>query len=129
MKRFGPAISLLRRLTIRLGIDLGGTKIEILVINDDGEALLGKRIATPKSNYQEIIDAIASLVFAAEQELQQTYTIGVCTPGSLSPASGLLRNSNTVCLNKQPFKKLMQIVLPYLRQLMVQQKRQILYLE
>jgi len=103
-KHFGPAISSQRRLTIRLGIDLGGTKIEILVINNNGEELLRKRVDTPKNNYQEILDSITSLVFSAEQEIQQPCTIGVCTPGSLSPATGLLRNSNTTCLNTKPFK-------------------------
>lgn len=99
------------RPTTRLGIDLGGTKIEVLVINEAGNELFRKRIATPKDSYQQIIDAITSLVSSAEKELQQKSTIGICTPGSLSPASNLLRNSNTNCLNGQPFKKDLEVTL------------------
>jgi len=59
---------------------------------------------TPK-NYQAIIDAITALIKRTENELKQECSIGICTPGSLSPATGLLRNSNTTCLNGKPFKK------------------------
>jgi len=93
------------RPTTRLGIDLGGTKIEVLVINEAGEELFRKRVATPRENYQEIIKAIVDLVNAAEDNLQQESSIGICTPGSISPASNLVRNSNTTCLNSQPFKQ------------------------
>jgi len=94
-----------RRHIIKLGVDLGGTKIEILVINDDGQELLRNRIATPKDNYQEIISAITELTKNAEEYLEQECSVGVCTPGSLSFDTGLLRNSNTVCLNGKPFKQ------------------------
>jgi len=91
--------------TIRLGIDLGGTKIEVLVINAIGKEVLRKRIATPKNDYAATIRAIVSLIASAEEEVKQKCSIGICTPGSISPASGLLRNSNSVCLNNKPFKQ------------------------
>ncbi len=88
-----------------MGIDLGGTKIEVLVIDSGGQEVLRNRVVTPKDNYQEIISSIVGLVDDAEKQLEQECSVGICTPGSLSPVSGLLRNSNTTCLNGQPFKK------------------------
>jgi len=90
---------------LKIGIDLGGTKIEILVLDADGKELIRKRVDTPSNDYQAIQEVIASLVFEAEQIVDQECTIGICTPGSLSPATSLLRNSNTTCLNEQPFKQ------------------------
>lgn len=90
---------------MRIGIDLGGTKIEILLIDDDGQEVLRKRAATPKNDYGETISTIVSLIFNVEDEIKQHCSIGVCMPGSLSPVSGLLRNSNSVCLNNKPFKE------------------------
>ena len=90
---------------MKAGIDLGGTKIEILVISEDGKELLRDRAATPKDNYQKIIDAITALIKRAEDDLKQKCSIGICTPGSLSPTTGLLRNSNTTCLNGKSFKQ------------------------
>ncbi len=92
-----------------LGIDLGGTKIEIIALDDNGQTLHRQRTSTPKNNYQEIIETISRLVEDTETQLQQTGTLGICTPGSISPAgsptSGLLRNSNSVYLNGKPFKQ------------------------
>lgn len=96
---------------IRLGIDLGGTKIEIIALDETGQELLRQRCATPAEDYQEILDAIASLVAAAESELQQTGSVGVGTPGAISRATGLLKNSNTVCLNGQPLLQDLERVL------------------
>jgi fructokinase len=75
------------------------------VISDDGVEMLRNRVATPKNNYHEIIDAIATLIKNAENELKRKCSVGVCTPGSLSPITGLLRNSNTTCMNDKPFKQ------------------------
>jgi len=80
---------------MNIGIDLGGTKIE----------LYQNRVATPNENYQKIINVIVGLIESAEKEVEKECTLGVCTPGSLSPATGLLRNSNTSCLNGKPFKQ------------------------
>jgi len=104
-KRYGRVKPLHRRHIIRLGIDLGGTKIEVLVISDDGKELFRGRVATPKDSYQKILDVITALIKSAEESVRQECSIGICTPGSLSPATALLRNSNTSCLNGQPFKQ------------------------
>ena len=84
---------------MRLGVDLGGTKIEIVALGDDGRELLRRRIPTPQSDYDSVLDAIAKLVSDAEASLHTTGSVGVGTPGSISRASGLLRGSNSVCLN------------------------------
>ncbi len=74
------------------------------MIDDNGEEMLRDRILTPRNNYQDIIAAICALINRAEENVQHECSIGVCTPGSLSPTTALLRNSNTTCLNYQPFK-------------------------
>jgi len=89
---------------IRFGIDLGGTKIEIIALAQDGRELLRRRVATPKENYGEILDAVAALVRDAEAELGDRGTVGIGTPGSISRATGLLRGSNSVCLNGKPIR-------------------------
>lgn len=90
---------------IRFGVDLGGTKIEIVALDARGAEVLRRRVATPVGDYGAIIDAITRLVAAAERELGATGTVGIGTPGSISRATGLLRGSNSVCLNGQPIKR------------------------
>ncbi len=87
---------------LRLGVDLGGTKIEIIALADDGRELLRRRVATPKEDYEATLAAIATLVREAEAELGATGSVGVGTPGSISRATGLLRGSNSLCLNGKP---------------------------
>ncbi len=89
---------------IRLGIDLGGTKIEIIALAQDGRELLRRRVATPRDDYSAILDAVAELVRDAEAELGDRGSVGIGTPGSISRATGLLRGSNSVCLNGKPIK-------------------------
>jgi fructokinase len=89
---------------VRIGIDLGGTKIEIIVLARDGRVLLRRRSATPRADYHAVLDAVAALVRDAEEELGATGSIGVGTPGSISRATGLLRGSNSVCLNAKPIR-------------------------
>ena len=89
---------------LRIGVDLGGTKIEINALATDGRELLRRRVATPKDDYEAILETIAALVREAEAELGATGTVGVGTPGSISRATGLLRGSNSVCLNGKPIK-------------------------
>jgi len=89
---------------LRIGVDLGGTKIEIIALADDGGVLLRHRIATPNEDYRAILDAIAGLVRDCEAKLGQAGTVGVGTPGSISRATGLLRGSNSVCLNGKPIR-------------------------
>ncbi len=92
---------------IRLGIDLGGTKIEIVALDGDGAERLRRRVPTPQGDYDGTLAAIAGLVADAERTLgmaEGAASIGVGTPGSLSRATGLLRGSNSVCLNGRPFR-------------------------
>lgn len=88
---------------MRLGVDLGGTKIEIIALEEDGTVLLRERVATPRGDYPAIIEALAGLVEAAEARLGRAgLSVGIGTPGAISRATGLLKNSNSVCLNGQP---------------------------
>ncbi len=87
---------------VRIGIDLGGTKIEIIALDADGNVRLRHRVATPQGDYGGILDAIADLVAGAERELGGRATVGIGTPGAVSPATGLMKNSNSTCLNGQP---------------------------
>src|SRR5205814_422511 len=90
---------------MRFGIDLGGTKIEIVALDHDGRELIRRRVPTPGHDYRETIDAVASLVNSAEAELGERGTVGIGTPGSISRATGLLRGSNSVCLNGRPIQR------------------------
>jgi fructokinase len=89
----------------RIGVDLGGTKIEAIALDAMGEVVWRERVATPKDSATEIYDAITALVLRGEREVGITCSVGIGTPGSLSPRTGLLRGSNTVVLNGQPFKQ------------------------
>lgn len=84
---------------MRIGIDLGGTKISELALGDDGEILARRRIPTPKGDYDGTLDAIASLVTELERETGRTGSIGIGTPGAISPATGLFKNASAVFLN------------------------------
>ncbi len=90
---------------IRLGLDLGGTKIEIVALGAGGDELVRRRVPTPRDDYGATIGALAGLVRDVERELGILGTIGIGTPGSISRATGLLRGSNSVCLNGQPIKR------------------------
>ena len=96
---------------IRLGIDLGGTKIEIVALAEDGRELLRRRVATPKEDYRGILDAIAGLVAEAESALGERGSVGIGTPGSISRATGLLRGSNSLCLNCKPIRSDLEALL------------------
>ena len=90
------------RFPFRLGVDLGGTKIEIIALDASGEVRLRHRVDTPKGEYTATLEVIAGLVTDAEQRLGCSASLGICTPGAVSPATGLLKNSNSVCLNGKP---------------------------
>lgn len=83
---------------MRIGVDLGGTKIEVAALAEAGHALLRRRVPTPRS-YEGVLDAIRFLVEGAEEELGASGTVGVGIPGSLSPATGLVRGANSTWLN------------------------------
>ncbi len=94
---------------LRLGVDLGGTKIEAAVMNGDGVIVARDRVSTPQGDYQKTLETIVSLVHKTEQRVElNNLPMGICTPGSLSVATGLLRNANSTCLNGQAFKQDLQ---------------------
>jgi fructokinase len=103
MGRFGKIFAM------RIGIDLGGTKIEVIALADRGAeagaALLRHRVPTPAGDYEGILDAVAALVEEAERGTGQTGTVGIATPGAISPATGLLKNSNSTVLNGKPLAR------------------------
>lgn len=85
-----------------LGVDLGGTKTEAVVLSATGEVLFHRRIATPAQHYAAILDALVDLVAAARAQVGPLDAVGLCTPGAISAATGRIKNANTVCLNGQP---------------------------
>jgi fructokinase len=92
-------IALLRGDLMRIGIDLGGTKIAAIALDDDGRTMWESRIATPRDDYAGTIEAVAGLVAAAEHATGTTGTVGVAIPGAVSPATGLIKNANSTWLN------------------------------
>jgi fructokinase len=89
----------------RLGFDLGGTKIEIMALGNDGKYLLRTRKPTPRENYPALLDTIASMVNDAEATLGGRGTVGIGIPGSISPATGLARNANSTWINNTPLQQ------------------------
>jgi len=83
---------------MRIGIDLGGTKIEGIALEDDGQIPIRERVPTPAHDYDEIVKSIAGLVNSIEQQYGDSATVGIGIPGSTSAQTGLIRNANTVCL-------------------------------
>jgi predicted NBD/HSP70 family sugar kinase/GNAT superfamily N-acetyltransferase len=90
---------------MRIGVDLGGTKIEIAALDDAGAVRVRRRIATPPGDYPATIEAIARLVEAVESELGVRATIGIAMPGAISLATGRVKNANSTCLNGQPLRE------------------------
>ena len=88
---------------MRIGIDLGGTKIEGIALDHAGTELLRHRVPTPAANYDAILAEIKKLVLHIENHLGRADSIGVGSPGAISAVTGLLKNSNTTCLNGKPF--------------------------
>ncbi len=93
---------------MRVGVDLGGSKIEIIALGDGGEVLLRERVATPQGDYQGTLNAVAGLVAAAETKLGAGGTaasVGVGIPGAESRTTGLIKNANSTCLIGRPLKR------------------------
>jgi len=87
-----------------LGLDLGGTKIEIIAL-DKGREVLRERIATPLTSYEDTIRAMRDLVRSAEAKLGQRGSVGVAIPGALSPITGLVKNANSTRLIGHPLDR------------------------
>jgi fructokinase len=93
------------RTGLRVGIDLGGTKIEGAVLDPSGRVLARKRVPTPAGDYEGTVRAVVKLVREVEARAGGQGTVGIGTPGAISPFSGLLRNSNSVALNGRPLDR------------------------
>ncbi|MDO9416498.1 ROK family protein [Pararhizobium sp.] len=87
-----------------IGIDWGGTKMEVIALDRDGATQARHRVATPSGSYEDCIRAVSDLVSAAEATTGEQGSIGIGIPGSPSPLSGLVRNSNAVLLNGKPLR-------------------------
>ncbi len=96
---------------MRIGVDLGGTKIEIIALSDEGRVLLRRRIATPQGDYRATLMAVAGLVEALEIELGQRGSVGIGIPGAESLKTGLIKNANSTCLIGRPLKGDLQALL------------------
>ena len=90
---------------MRIGIDLGGTKTEVIALSEQGGQLFRHRLPTPRDDYHQTIETIASLVEMAEKATGQTGSVGMGIPGSISPYTGVVKNANSTWLNGQPFDK------------------------
>jgi fructokinase len=102
---------------VRIGIDLGGTKIEAIVLNEQGQTLFRERVPTPHASYAATLEAIVGLIRKAAVSVQSQHGIsinlasadltgiGLATPGALSLRTGLIKNANSTCLNGQPLDK------------------------
>ncbi|MBD3609997.1 MAG: ROK family protein [Gammaproteobacteria bacterium] len=93
---------------MRIGIDLGGTKIEIIALDAQGQILHRQRTATPAGDYRATVQTIYELVSTTEQLLGKQGSVGIGIPGALSPASGVVKNANSTCLIGQPLDKDLQ---------------------
>ena len=88
----------------KLGVDLGGTKTEAILLDDSLNVLERKRVPTPKDNYSEIVNTVSKLVLEVSSNASD-FSLGICTPGAISKKTGLIKNSNTQCLIGKPLKE------------------------
>lgn len=90
---------------MRIGVDLGGTKIEAVALDDTGRERARRRVSTPAGDYAATVAAVRDLVRAIEAETGQTGSVGVGIPGVVSPLTGLVKNANSVCLIGHPLDR------------------------
>ncbi len=88
---------------IRIGVDVGGTKIEALAIDAEGRELARRRIVSPSTDYRQMVEAVRQLVVDLEVELGCNANVGIGTPGAVSHATGSIKNANSTQLNGRPF--------------------------
>lgn len=96
---------------LRAGVDLGGTKIEIAVLDDAGVERLRRRVDTPQEDYAATLRAISDLVLGAEAALGSSMSVGIGAPGAVSAATGRIKNSNSTCLNGRPLREDLEALL------------------
>ena len=85
-------------MAFRIGIDLGGTKIELLALDASGREVFRRRVPTPQGDYGAMLEAVRLLVEEAEKQIKSQATVGMGMPGALSRATGLVKNANSTCL-------------------------------
>jgi fructokinase len=90
---------------LRIGIDLGGTKIEAAALDGTGSIVLRRRVPTPRGNYRETIDTVAGLVSEIEGAFGAQGTVGIGIPGTIAPQTGLVKNANSTWLNGRPLQR------------------------
>ena len=90
---------------MRIGIDLGGSKIEGILLDDAGAESGRERVATPQGDYTATLQTISRMVNHLEKQAGVTCSVGIGMPGTHSRATGLVKNSNSVCLNGQPLHR------------------------
>src|SRR5258708_17526199 len=90
---------------IRVGVDVGGTKIECVALERDGRELHRHRIATPRFDYEGTVRAVAHAAEGIEKELGRTASVGMGIPGTISTKTGLVKNANSTWLNGKPVDK------------------------
>ena len=88
---------------VRIGVDVGGTKIEAIALDAGGHALVRRRVPTPAGDYDGVVAGLCDLVLGIEREIGQEASVGIGTPGSVSLVTGRLRNSNSAPLNGRRF--------------------------
>lgn len=91
--------------SMRIGIDLGGTKTEGILLGGNGEILARKRVATPAGDYRGTVAAVTALVEELEADVDHKLPVGIGTPGAISLKTGRMKNCNAVCLNDMPLKE------------------------
>ena len=96
---------------LKIGIDLGGTKTEIIAIDNEGDIVLSRRVTSPQHNYRNTLDNIVSLIRECEDETGQKGTIGIGTPGAISKQTQTLKNSNSTWLNDKPLHSDLEAIL------------------
>jgi fructokinase len=90
---------------LRIGVDVGGTKIEAIALSEDGAIVARRRVAAPRHDYARTLDAIAALVEDLERDAGRPGHVGVAIPGALSPVTGLVKNANSTWLNGRPLDR------------------------
>ena len=98
---------------MRIGVDLGGTKIEGIILNDDGSIAEKIRIDTPTQKYQVTLDSVCTVVEQLQTQAGHRLTVGIGTPGALALPGELMKNCNSICLNGQALKKDLESALGY----------------
>jgi fructokinase len=88
----------------KLGVDLGGTKIEAVLLDENLNVMEKKRIPTPQNDYSQILNSISSLILDISENVSD-FSLGICTPGAISKKTGLIKNSNTQCLIGRSLKE------------------------